>query len=280
MGIAGNESIQTRLDVRRRVLRPEEMSDDRYTRPRNLGDAAIESAWESADVRDLTALVIDISRDLARSVPPPRGAPFFGLDIEAEYDPAVLEAFWARGIFRKYEFALDMGSGLGGRARWLAAHSGCRILGIDPCPSRVAAAAALNRRAHLEQQVTFQAGRLDTLPLRGRLFTHVWMVDPGHDGALQPACAEGFRVLRPGGHFALQRPRASAAERAELLAVLRGIGFMEIDVREVTFSELPAVCRLARDRWRASIARQCGKRAGEARAAAALGEQIFGRRPA
>jgi len=103
----------------------------------------------------LVTAIIDVTRELARSVPPPRGAPYFYLDAEVTYDFRVLDALCARGIFRKYEFALDIGSGLGGRARWLAARSGCRIVGVDPRPSAVVAATTLNRRAHMDEHVRF-----------------------------------------------------------------------------------------------------------------------------
>ena len=198
------------------------------------------------------AAIVDIARDLARSVPPPRGAPYFCLDSDAAYDPSVLGSFCARGIFRKYEFALDLGSGLGGRARWLATRSGCRILGVDPRPSAVTAAALLNRRARMDDQVAFQVGHLDRLPLRPRIFTHVWMVDVPDAARSMSALYEAFRVLRPGGHFALQCRVLSSTERDGFMGALRAVGFANVESREVECMELPPPCRLARDRLRAA----------------------------
>ncbi len=196
----------------------------------------------------VAAAIVDVARDLARSVPAPRGAPYFCLDSDAAYDLNVLGSFCERGIFRKYEFALDLGSGLGGRARWLAARSGCRILGVDSRPLMVAAAALLNGRAHMDEQVTFQVGQLDRLPLRPRVFTHVWLVDFPDPAQSVATCGEGFRVLRPGGHFALQCVASSPAVRAEWTMTLRRVGFVDLEVREVALTELSPPCRLARDR--------------------------------
>jgi SAM-dependent methyltransferase len=220
----------------------------------------------------LAATIVDVARDLARSVPPPRGAPYFCLDSAAAYDLNVLGSFCERGIFRKYEFALDLGSGLGGRARWLAARSGCRILGVDSRPLAVAAAALLNRRVHMDEQVTFQVGHLDCLPLRPRVFTHVWLVDFPDPRPSVATCREGFRVLRPGGHFALQCVASSPAVRAAWMTTLTEVGFVDLEVREVELAEPSPPCRLARDRLGAR------GRATALRPAAAV--QIFATRPA
>lgn len=203
----------------------------------------------------LAAQIVDIARELTRTVPPPRGAPYFCLDDDAPYDLGVLGGFSERGIFRKYEFALDFGSGLGGRARWLAARSGCRILGVDPRPPMVAAAALLNRRARMDEQVAFQVGEFGCLPLRARVFTHVWMVDLAEEARTIAAYREGFRVLRPGGHFAMQCAEPAPAARDAVLETLTAVGFVNLELRHVECTELSPPCRLARDRLRAAAQR-------------------------
>jgi SAM-dependent methyltransferase len=200
----------------------------------------------------VAATIVEVARDLSRSVPPPRGAPYFCLDSDAAYDLSVLSSFSERGIFRKYEFALDIGSGLGGRARWLATRFGCRILGVDPRPPVVAGATALNRRARMDAQVAFQVGQFEHLPLRSRVFTYVWMVDLPLGTQSVRTCAEGFRVLRPGGHFAMQCAVVSAVARNALLDMLASVGFINLEVFPVACAELSPPCRLARDRLRGS----------------------------
>ena len=224
----------------------------------------------------LAAAIVDVARDLALAVPPPRGAPYFCLDTDATYDLNVLGSFCERGIFRKYEFALDLSSGLGGRARWLAARSGCRILGVDSRPVVVAAATLLNRRVHMDEQVTFQVGQLDCLPLRARVFTHVWLVDLADRIPSAATCSEGFRVLRPGGHFALQCSGSSSDVRTTWVASLTQVGFVNVEVREVELAELSPPCRLARDRLGAQW--ECAER--DASVQPAMAVQIFATRPA
>ena len=50
---------------------------------------------------------------------------FHGRGLEATRDMA------ARVAVRSTDHVLDVGSGLGGPARWLSAHFGCRVTGID-----------------------------------------------------------------------------------------------------------------------------------------------------
>lgn len=202
---------------------------------------------------NLATAIVGVARDLARAVPPPRGGPYFCLDSDAPYDLKVLESFSERGIFRKYEFALDLGSGLGGRARWLAARSGCRVLGVDPRPSAVAAARLLNRRVHMDEQVAFQVGQLDYLPLQPRVFTHVWMADLSDAAQSAATYGEGFRVLRPGGHFAMQCLTLLPAARDAVLATLAAVGFVNLETHCVECAELPPQCRLARHRLQRAV---------------------------
>jgi len=225
----------------------------------------------------LAMAIVGVARDLARTVPPPRGAPYFYLDSDTPYDWKVLESFCERGIFRKYEFALDLGSGLGGRARWLAIRSGCRILGVDPRPSTVAAAKLLNRRAHMDEQVAFQVGQLDCLPLQSRVFTHVWMTDLPNAAQSVGTCSEGFRVLRPGGHLAVQCTALSLAGCDDVLARLAAVGFVNLETRSVECAEPPPQCRLARDRLQGTVPQLPS---GCERLLAPTAVQIFATRPA
>jgi len=201
-----------------------------------------------ASEHELVAAIIDVARELTRSVVPPRGAPYFCLDADATYDLRVFDSLSARGIFRKYEFALEIGSGLGGRARWLAARNGCRIVGVDPSLQKVAAAKILNRRAHMDEQVLFQVGRLDCLPLRGRIFTHVWVLDVPADLPLGTIASEAYRVLRSGGYFAFQTGVQLPAARHAVLETLRRAGFVEVEVRETLLADPVDACRIARER--------------------------------
>jgi len=99
---------------------------------------------------------------------------------------------------------LDIGSGLGGPARYFARRSGCRVSGIDLTPDYVAAANALTRRVGLAGQVDFQTASALDLPFEPASFEaasliHVGMNIADKDGL----CGEAARVLKPGGVFAV-----------------------------------------------------------------------------
>lgn len=219
--------------------------------------AIVRGAGKSGPLYQQLALAIEtVTRALAQSVPPPRHAPYFLLDGTSGYDLGVLDRFLGHGIFRKYEFALDLGSGLGGRARWLAARSGCRVLGVDARPAATAAAAALNRRARMDGQVMFCAGALTSLPLRERIFTHAWLPDTTLEPDTGRVLAGALRVLRRGGHFALQCLLRSQAQGLEML--MREAGFVEIERNEVALGDLSHTLQLARERLRQDLRNQPG----------------------
>src|SRR5215207_7531439 len=56
------------------------------------------------------------------------------------------------------EHILDIGSGIGGPARWIAASCGCRITGVDLTPEFCEAARALNTATGMADRVTIVEG--------------------------------------------------------------------------------------------------------------------------
>jgi hypothetical protein len=107
----------------------------------------------------------------------------------------------------------------------------------------------------MDEQVAFQVGEFGCLPLRARLFTHVWMVDLAEEARTVAAYREGFRVLRPGGHFAMQCAPPSPTARDAVFEMLTAVGFVNLELRHVECTELSPPCRLARDRLRAAAER-------------------------
>jgi sarcosine/dimethylglycine N-methyltransferase len=98
---------------------------------------------------------------------------------------------------------LDIGSGVGGPARFLAATSGCRVTGVDLSERFVDAARYLTERTGQGAQVTFQTGSALALPFDGgsfdvALLQHVAMNIS--DRAV--LYREIHRVLKRGGRFA------------------------------------------------------------------------------
>ena len=103
------------------------------------------------------------------------------------------------------ERLLDIGSGLGGPARYLAKVCGCRVTGIDLTAEFVAVAIDLARRAGLVGQVEFKQGSALNLPFADGSFDLAWSQNVAMNIADRPRYyAEMRRVLRPGGRLAIQ----------------------------------------------------------------------------
>jgi ubiquinone/menaquinone biosynthesis C-methylase UbiE len=107
---------------------------------------------------------------------------------------------------------LDVGGGLGGPARTLAAQYGCRVTVVDLTESYVKAATALTARLGLADRVTHRVG--DALALDvDEPFDVVWTQNSGMNIPDKERLYAGFaRVLRPGGLLALQEPMAGPVQ--------------------------------------------------------------------
>jgi SAM-dependent methyltransferase len=194
----------------------------------------------------LAAAIQSVVRAHLAATPPPRGLPYLGLEQASGTGTHLLDALSARGIFRKYEQVLDLGSGLGGTARWLATRLGCDVVGVVASAAEGAAGAELTRRARLSSQVRFVAANEAALPLRDGRFTHVWIVE-GLARFADPdaALCEAFRAVRRGGTLAIQElvrgdgePPALPGVRfvtvAERSAALVRAGFVDIEAHDRT----------------------------------------------
>jgi SAM-dependent methyltransferase len=104
---------------------------------------------------------------------------------------------------------LDIGAGLAGAARMLAAAPGCRVDCIELSPDYCAGAVLLNRLTGLDDRIeVYKASALD-LPFPDDTFDAVWMQNVGMNIAdKQKLYAEVYRVLKPGGRFAFQEMAA------------------------------------------------------------------------
>ncbi len=70
-------------------------------------------------------------------------------------------------------WVLDVCSGLGGPARWLAYRFGCKVTGLDLTTSRVEAARRLTERAGLSKLVDFVEGDAMRMPISSARFDRV-----------------------------------------------------------------------------------------------------------
>lgn len=99
---------------------------------------------------------------------------------------------------------LDIGSGLGGPARYFASERGWRIDGIDLTAEYVRVAEALSRRVGLGDAVTYRQSSAAALPFADATFDGAYMLHVGMNIPDKKAVfAEVRRVLKAGGIFAI-----------------------------------------------------------------------------
>ena len=100
---------------------------------------------------------------------------------------------------------LDLGSGLGGPARYLAAEFDCDVVGIDLTPEFCEVASALSERVGLGKRTGFQVGDATNLPFDDAEFDLVWTIQMQMNVENKARLyAEVARVLRAGGRFVCQ----------------------------------------------------------------------------
>lgn len=100
---------------------------------------------------------------------------------------------------------LDVGCGIGGPARTLAAEFDCTVTGVDLTPAFVDAARMLTDALDMNQQCSFEVGDAGRLPAQTNEFDYVWSQNMLMNVADKAAFfAEVARVLKPGGGFAFE----------------------------------------------------------------------------
>ncbi|MDX2473116.1 MAG: class I SAM-dependent methyltransferase [Candidatus Krumholzibacteria bacterium] len=136
-----------------------------------------------------------------------------GLDIDnlKREDLNLLDEFHIRGQAATLELApmaelsaehavLDLGCGVGGPARLLAAQYGCHVVGLDLVEAYCEAATELTRRVGLSELVKFQQGDMREMPFADNSFDCVWSQNTQMNIPDKGALASDVRrVLRPGG---------------------------------------------------------------------------------
>ena len=184
-------------------------------------------------------------------------------------DIASFDEFHIRGLDATREVAdiagvadddrvLDVGCGVGGPARTLAAEYGCDVVGIDLVEEYCRAARLFTDRVGLADEVRFRHGNALDLPFGDEAFDVVWFEHTLMNIEEKAvALEEARRVLRPGGTLAVYTicagpvnetmfpvPWASDASLSYLARPERlrelviDAGFDEVAWRDVTESSL------------------------------------------
>lgn len=102
---------------------------------------------------------------------------------------------------------IDVGSGYGGPARYLAKRFGCRVTCLNISEVENARNRKANRDRGLEHLVGVRHGSFEDIPERDGSFDVVWSQDAIlHSGDRERVVAEIARVLKPGGEFVFTDP--------------------------------------------------------------------------
>src|SRR5258708_547100 len=130
-------------------------------------------------------------------------------------DLAALDQFHVGGLAATQELArlfspsrgscvLDIGSGLGGPSRYLAANYGCRVIGIDITEEYCRIASGLAAPMGLGDRVEYRHGDARGLLFPDETFDGAWSQHVSMNIAEKKQLYEGIhRVLKIGGRFAL-----------------------------------------------------------------------------
>lgn len=108
---------------------------------------------------------------------------------------------------------VDVGCGIGGPARTLAAEVGCRVTGVDLTAEYCELAELLNAATGLSDRVTVRHGSALSMPFDDGTFDAAWMQHVSMNIADKARLfGEIRRVLHPGGVLALHEVYAGAVE--------------------------------------------------------------------
>jgi ubiquinone/menaquinone biosynthesis C-methylase UbiE len=100
-------------------------------------------------------------------------------------------------------YVLDVGSGMGGPARYLASRYGCRVMGLDVTESRYRSALRLTKMVKLDHLVDFRLGNALNMPFADNTFDVVMGQETwAHIPEKPRLIAECTRVVKLGGIIA------------------------------------------------------------------------------
>lgn len=165
-----------------------------------IKDQIVEAHWT---VTNLGATILEALQRMGKNI-----------DALTPADLAPIDEFHVRGRKATEELAslaevgsdwevLDVGSGLGGSARYLALEYGCNVTGIDLTQAYCDVATMLSQRLALDSRTVFRQGSALAMPFTDARFDLVWTEHVQMNIADKKGLyTEIARVLKPGGRLA------------------------------------------------------------------------------
>jgi sarcosine/dimethylglycine N-methyltransferase len=102
---------------------------------------------------------------------------------------------------------LDIGSGYGGAARYLATTTGCHVTALNLSEKENERNREINTQRGLTDKIDVVDGSFEAIPAEDNSFDLVWSQDAIlHSGHREQVLAEVARVLKPGGRFIFTDP--------------------------------------------------------------------------
>eukprot|EP00898_Chlorokybus_atmophyticus_P001508 jgi/Chlat1/2358/Chrsp17S02626 len=192
----------------------------------------------------------------------------------AEHEEFLADMLKAKGSGKKL---LDVGCGVGGPMRTIAAHTQAHVTGITINDYQVSRARLHNNAANLDHLTTVVEGNFLHMPFDDNTFDGIYSIEATcHAPTLEEVYAECFRVLKPGGYYAtyewVKTPKYDPANpqhvgiidrinagnalvnmrtQEEAVAAAKAVGFEVIESfdRALEPSREPWHYRLKRGRW-------------------------------
>ncbi|MFK7825874.1 MAG: cyclopropane-fatty-acyl-phospholipid synthase family protein [Oligoflexales bacterium] len=125
-------------------------------------------------------------------------------------------------ILNNQSKVLDIGSGFGGSARFLAKKYKCKVECLNLSEVQNAVNRILNKNEKLENLISVTAGNFEELPYEAQFYDVVWCQDAIlHSKNRQRVLQEVYRVLKHQGMFILTDPMQSEdSDQSSLRAIL------------------------------------------------------------
>lgn len=199
---------------------------------------------------------------------------------------AAVDRLMAEAVVRPNDRVLDVCSGLGGPARYIAWKAGCHVTGLDLTASRMAGAAELTEAAGLAAQVNFVHGNALAMPFADASFSLAIAQEAfAHVPDKPRLIGEVARVLQPGGRLVfsdiLQRRALGEADRRQLFDGMRFSELASVDTYAQHLGDagldLVSVIDLTDEWTRILVDRHAMYRSLRAQTVARLGQDHFDR---